>query len=77
MGISCRIVCTDLTNVYCMLLSLLVDEYKELILRYIRYIKAHIKILNNNDLYDENADLGHLRPFLACYDPHVSVQSSQ
>ena len=35
------------------------------------------KILNNNDLFDENADLGHFRPFLACYDPGTSVQSSQ
>ena len=35
------------------------------------------KILNNNVLFDENADLGHFRPFLACYDPGISVQSSQ
>ena len=35
------------------------------------------KILNNNDLFDENADLGHFRPFLACYGPSISFQSSQ
>ena len=30
------------------------------------------KIVNNNDLFIENADFGHYRIFLACYDP-VSV----
>ena len=35
------------------------------------------KILNNNDLFDENADFGHFSLFLACYDPGISVQSSQ
>ena len=27
------------------------------------------KILNNNDLLDENADFGHFGPFLACFWP--------
>ena len=25
------------------------------------------KNLNNNDQYEENADFGHFRPFLACF----------
>ena len=27
------------------------------------------KILDNNDQFEENADFGHLRPFLACFWP--------
>ena len=27
------------------------------------------KILNNNDQFEENADFGHFRPFLACFWP--------
>ena len=30
------------------------------------------KIMNNNDLFDENADFGHLRPFLACFWPGIT-----
>ena len=30
------------------------------------------KIVNNNDLFIENADFGHYRLFLACYDPRIS-----
>ena len=30
------------------------------------------KILNNNDQFEENADFGHFRPFLACNGPDVS-----
>ena len=30
------------------------------------------KILNNNDIWDENADFDHLRPFLACFWPIVA-----
>ena len=33
------------------------------------------KILNNNDLFDENADLGHFRPFLACFWPVMTPVS--
>ena len=33
------------------------------------------KILNNNDLFDENADLGHFRPFLACFWPVMAPVS--
>ena len=31
------------------------------------------KILYNNDQFEENADFGHFRPFLACYGPDISV----
>ena len=30
------------------------------------------KILNNNDLSDENADFGHFGPFLACFWPVIT-----
>ena len=33
------------------------------------------KIRNNNDLFDENADLGHFRPFLACFWPVMAPVS--
>ena len=33
------------------------------------------KILNNNDLFDENANFGHLRPFLACSWPVITPVS--
>ena len=31
------------------------------------------KIPNNNDQFEENADFGHFRLFLACYGPGMSV----
>ena len=33
------------------------------------------KILNKNDLFDENADFGHLRPILACFWPVMTPVS--
>ena len=38
-----------------------------------RMSKTGKKDLNNNDQFEENADFGHFRPFLACYGPGVSV----
>ena len=34
------------------------------------------KIPKNNDQFEENADFGHFRPFLACYGPGMSVERS-
>ena len=33
------------------------------------------KIPNNNDQFQENADFGHFRPFLACFWPLVAPVS--
>ena len=33
------------------------------------------KILDNNDLRDENADFDHFRPFLACFWPVMAPVS--
>ena len=33
------------------------------------------KILDNDDLFDENADFGHFRPFLARFWPDMSPVS--
>ena len=30
------------------------------------------KIPNNNDQFQENADFGHIRPFLACFWPDIA-----
>ena len=35
------------------------------------------KIPNNNDQFQENADFGHFRPFLACKSPGMSVEWSK
>ena len=35
------------------------------------------KIPNHNDHFQEIADFGHFRPFLACYSPGMSVEWSK
>ena len=35
--------------------------------------KISKKILNNNDLFDENADFDYFRPFLACFWPDMTL----
>ena len=44
-----------------------------LVLRGIR--ETGKKILNNNNLFEENADFGHFRPFLACFWPVMAPVS--
>ena len=35
--------------------------------------KTGKKSLNNNDEFEENADFGHFRPFLACFWPLMAL----
>ena len=35
------------------------------------------KIPNDNDQIEENANFGHIRLFLACYGPGISVKRSK